>query len=398
MAGGHLTFPCRSGLVSEPPANVQSGIVAVPAAWRFLLFILSLAVSVAEPANRSSPVSQGISAPRLESTTLPRSAMPVAEIVLGVGIKFRTPPETALFDVLAAARSELDRIAAAVEIVESSGGKDPLMWRSNLDGPQGPMQVSQAAATDVGGGNRWDPNENRALGRAYLAKLHERFGNWSDAVMAYNWGPGNLDLWIRGGRAIDEVVPAVATYRDRVIRDTGIPTEAAEGAPSRTVSAAIPRVDADSQDEDVFREDRIKNRQLRLSFHQNSETIRRLQGLLDAIANLKPGRASDRAVGWLGSADIDARLLARGESSAVRQMEEAGARLVLTTVRSLSGRPGYEVFDALANAKSINNLKLDVARQIASIVVAKLRSENALIAVLDARGSGMPLTKDIDRR
>jgi hypothetical protein len=183
-----------------------------------------------------------------------------------------------------------------------------------------------------------------------------------------------------------------------VIRDTGIPTEAAEGAPSRTVSAAIPRVDADSQDEDVFREDRIKNHQLRLSFHQNSETIRRLQGFLDAIANPKPGRASDRAVGWLGSADIDARLLARGESSAVRQMEEAGARLVLTTVRSLSSRPGYEVFDALANAKSINNLKLDVARQIASIVVAKLRSENALIAVLDARGSGMPLTKDIDRR
>src|ERR1700756_2067624 len=137
MAGGHLTFPCRSGLVSEPPANAQSGIVAEPAAWRFLLFILSLPVSVSEPANRSSPVSQGISAPRLESTTLPRSAMPVAEIVLGVGIKFRTPPETALFDVLAAARSELDRIAAAVEIVESSGGKDPLMWRSNLDGPQG---------------------------------------------------------------------------------------------------------------------------------------------------------------------------------------------------------------------------------------------------------------------
>jgi hypothetical protein len=51
----------------------------------------------------------------------------------------------------------LDRIAYGVDGAESSHGGDPKMWRPELpNGPQGPMQVSAAAATDVGGGDRFD--------------------------------------------------------------------------------------------------------------------------------------------------------------------------------------------------------------------------------------------------
>jgi Transglycosylase SLT domain len=50
------------------------------------------------------------------------------------------------------------------------------------------MQVSEAAAIDVGGGNRFDLTQNRALGRAYLAQLYRRYKNWPDAIAAYNWG------------------------------------------------------------------------------------------------------------------------------------------------------------------------------------------------------------------
>src|SRR5262252_3647950 len=49
----------------------------------------------------------------------------------------------------------LDRVAMAVDGAESSHGKDPGMWRPDPSGPQGPMQVGEAAATDVGGGNRF---------------------------------------------------------------------------------------------------------------------------------------------------------------------------------------------------------------------------------------------------
>src|SRR5947199_9620664 len=69
----------------------------------------------------------------------------------------------------ASAGGVLDRIAYGVDGAESSHGRDPRMWRTEPDGPQGPMQVSAAAANDAGVGDRFDETQNRALGRAYLA-------------------------------------------------------------------------------------------------------------------------------------------------------------------------------------------------------------------------------------
>jgi transglycosylase-like protein with SLT domain len=111
----------------------------------------------------------------------------------------------------------LDRLAYAVEGAESGHGTDPLMWGADPNGPQGPMQVSADAADDVGGGNRLDERENRALGRAYLAHMYRRYGNWPDAVAAYNWGPGHMDSWISDGRPFDRFPLAVERYRIRVL-------------------------------------------------------------------------------------------------------------------------------------------------------------------------------------
>ena len=116
----------------------------------------------------------------------------------------------------------LDRIAYAVDGAESGHGADPRMWRPDPDGPQGPMQVSAAAAADVGGGNRFDEQQNRALGRAYLAQMYRRYGSWFDAVAAYNWGPGKMDSWIGGGRPFDKLPLAVEQYRIRVLLGSGL--------------------------------------------------------------------------------------------------------------------------------------------------------------------------------
>ena len=121
-----------------------------------------------------------------------------------------------------ASSADLDRVAFAVDGAESSHGLDLRMWRLEPSGPQGPMQITQAAATDVGGGDRFDLVENRALGRAYLARMFRRYGNWPDAIAAYNWGPGNLDAWIGGGRAPSQIPLGVEHYRDRVLRDAAL--------------------------------------------------------------------------------------------------------------------------------------------------------------------------------
>jgi hypothetical protein len=125
--------------------------------------------------------------------------------------------ETELFDPASVA--DLDRVAFAIDGAEASHGADLRMWRPEPGGPQGPMQVSEAAAFDVGGGDRFDLAQNRALGRAYLARMYRRYGNWQDAIAAYNWGPGNLDAWIGGGRPTDKLPLAVERYRNRVLRE-----------------------------------------------------------------------------------------------------------------------------------------------------------------------------------
>lgn len=122
----------------------------------------------------------------------------------------------------AARGADLDRVAFAVDGAESSHGADPGMWRPEFAGPQGPMQVSAAAALDIGGGDRFDLAQNRLLGRAYLARLYRRYGNWPDAIAAYNWGPGNMDQWIGGGRPAEGLPLEVERYRDRVLRDGAV--------------------------------------------------------------------------------------------------------------------------------------------------------------------------------
>lgn len=117
----------------------------------------------------------------------------------------------------------LDRIAAAVDAAESNYGTNPRMMRADPDGPQGPMQLTAAAATDVGGGNRFDLTENLALGRAYLASMYRRYGSWADAVAAYNWGPGHMDAWVHDGRRTDRLPAAVARYTGQVLLASASP-------------------------------------------------------------------------------------------------------------------------------------------------------------------------------
>lgn len=159
---------------------------------------------------------------RIEQVSFGRTTVTVLRgIVLASAPEAAKPADDSRFaDLFGPANGdELDRIAFAVEGVESRHGADLRMWRPEFDGPQGPMQVSAAAAFDVGGGNRFDLKENRQLGRAYLEQMYRRYGNWPDALKAYNWGPGNLDQWIGGGRNPERLPVGVTHYVSRVLRD-----------------------------------------------------------------------------------------------------------------------------------------------------------------------------------
>ena len=148
----------------------------------------------------------------------------------------RTPAKDADLTV-----APLDRVASAVDGAESSHGRDMAMWRSDPSGPQGPMQVGEAAASDVGGGDRFDLLQNRAIGRAYLQQLFWRYRNWPDAIAAYNWGIGKMDAWVKAGRPADQFLIGVAVYQRRVLHESGLCNDTDDGRSRQTSSAAPKR-------------------------------------------------------------------------------------------------------------------------------------------------------------
>jgi hypothetical protein len=126
------------------------------------------------------------------------------------------------------AAAPIDRVVTAVDAAESSHGRDMAMWRPDPTGPQGPMQVTEAAATDVGGGDRFDITQNRAIGRAYLTQLFGRYGNWPDAIAAYTWGIGKMDAWVKAGRPPDKLLVGVEVYLRRVLHESGLCNDRAD--------------------------------------------------------------------------------------------------------------------------------------------------------------------------
>lgn len=215
----------RSARLRRPPAARPAGMSRAPSAPPISTQIVSFGYGTAErvtvirgatviPASlvrRLDPAAQT----RIETVSFTDPLLPAVTVMRGPGGRDRLAVD--LFGP--ANGGELDRIAFAVDGVESRHGADLRMWRPEPSGPQGPMQVSAAAAFDVGGGDRFDLRQNRLLGRAYLAQMFQRYGNWADALAAYNWGPGAMDQWIADGRNADRLPPGVAWYVDRVLRD-----------------------------------------------------------------------------------------------------------------------------------------------------------------------------------
>jgi hypothetical protein len=240
---------------------------------------------------------------------------------------------------------DLDRIAAAVEGVESSFGTDQRMWRTNPSGPQGPMQVSAAAAADVGSGaNRLDPDENRRMGRAYLTLLYQRYGNWRDALVAYYWGPGNVDRWTAAGHDETALSDPLRAYVDRLrgfLIGSAAPLPAG-AAPSIAVAhpppPEPPLVD-------------IRTPALRKTYLADRAAIEKLRDYLDAT------RAAP---------------------------DSPEAADIMGLIRHVAARPGFREF-APVRAPAASPATQAALRQIAAVLIDKLRAECAAIVIVDQR-------------
>lgn len=130
-----------------------------------------------------------------------------ARRAIGGGAAFRNgghftgklPAEYAeLADAEARAQGLPPALAMAVMAQESGGRKDAV----SRSGARGLMQLMPGTAKALGV-NPDDPRENVRGGVTYLKQMLDHYnGNMEHALMAYNWGPGNMDAWLKTGKGM----------------------------------------------------------------------------------------------------------------------------------------------------------------------------------------------------
>ncbi len=77
-------------------------------------------------------------------------------------------------------------------------------------GAIGIFQLLPSTAAGLGV-DPYDPAQNIVGGVSYLAQMYNQFGNWQDALAAYNWGPGNVKRAISSGAPYPQSVEKYVT-------------------------------------------------------------------------------------------------------------------------------------------------------------------------------------------
>lgn len=90
-------------------------------------------------------------------------------------------------------------IARAVAMQESGGRQDVV----SPAGAIGTFQLMADTAKELGV-DPHDLDQNIRGGIQYLKQMHDRYdGNWDRALYAYNWGPGNMDAYLKTGKGLN---------------------------------------------------------------------------------------------------------------------------------------------------------------------------------------------------
>lgn len=82
------------------------------------------------------------------------------------------------------------------------------------------MPATWKGLTEEMGKQNYDINNNEnniEVGTYYLNKLKNKYGEDYLALMAYNWGPGNVDKWIKNGKNPDSIPKETKNYLKNIL-------------------------------------------------------------------------------------------------------------------------------------------------------------------------------------
>lgn len=118
--------------------------------------------------------------------------------------------------------NNFDELVNRVMQTESGGNRydDKGNLLTSPKGAKGEMQVMPFTSKNPGYGvkpaKNDSPEELARVGKDYLKAMVNKYGDESYALMAYNWGPGNVDKWIKSGRNINDVPTETKNYVKKI--------------------------------------------------------------------------------------------------------------------------------------------------------------------------------------
>ncbi len=107
-------------------------------------------------------------------------------------------------------------------------------------GAQGPMQLMPGTARDLGVQNPTDPATAIPAGAEYLKQMYAKYGNVDHALAAYNWGPGNVDNWLKAGGNPAQLPQETQAYITKVKAGMGDQAQAAPAQGPQVAQAGPP--------------------------------------------------------------------------------------------------------------------------------------------------------------
>ena len=77
-----------------------------------------------------------------------------------------------------------------------SGGVNGL---TSSKGAAGLLQLMPGTAQGLGVTDPMNVDQNLNAGYKYADQMYNKYGDWGLAMAAYNWGPGNVDAYLKTG-------------------------------------------------------------------------------------------------------------------------------------------------------------------------------------------------------
>ena len=119
-------------------------------------------------------------------------------------------------------------------------------------GAKGEMQVMDPTNLAPGFGvtpaRDKSPDERARVGRDYLAAMVNRYPDRDTALMAYNWGPGNVDKWLKAGAPESKIPEETRNYVAKIdkmlLKDTSAKAPAPAPTPDRATAEMNKAIDS----------------------------------------------------------------------------------------------------------------------------------------------------------